>query len=35
MAQIAALLDEWNFQPAMKDNEPIEVEILLAIPPRS
>ena len=33
--QILALLDEWQFRPALRDKKPIDVEILLVIPARS
>lgn len=35
VAQIIPFLNQWEFRPAMQDNRPVEVEILLAIPPRS
>ena len=32
--EILALLSEWKFRPALRNRTPIEVEILLVIPPR-
>lgn len=33
MKVILPLLEEWEFRPATKDNKPVEVEVLFAIPP--
>jgi hypothetical protein len=33
--QVLELLGDWQFRPAMKQDKPVDVEILLAIPPRS
>ncbi|HWQ53131.1 MAG TPA: hypothetical protein VN442_05565 [Bryobacteraceae bacterium] len=35
VALIIPFLNQWEFRPATQDNRPVEVEILLAIPPRS
>lgn len=35
IAQVIPLLDQWQFRPAMRDGQPVEVEVLLAIPPRT
>ncbi len=35
MMEVLALLKEWQFRPALKNKEPIEVEVLLVIPSRS
>jgi hypothetical protein len=32
--QILALLSEWQFRPALRNKKPIDIEILLVIPPR-
>ena len=33
--QIASLLSQWQFRPAMQDKVPVQVEFLLIISPRS
>jgi hypothetical protein len=33
--QILALLSGWQFRPALRNNKPIEIEILLVVPARS
>jgi len=35
MAQLLAAITEWQFRPALRNKKPIEVEILLVIPPRA
>jgi hypothetical protein len=34
MYQLAALVSQWQFRPALRNNKPIDVELLLVIPPR-
>jgi hypothetical protein len=34
MTELLATLSEWQFRPALRNKKPIEVEILLVIPPR-
>jgi hypothetical protein len=33
--QVLEVLGDWQFRPAMKENKPIDVEVLLAIPPQT
>ena len=35
MTQLLAVLSEWQFRPALKNKQPVDVEILLVIPPRA
>ena len=34
MYQLAALVSQWLFRPALRNNKPVDVEVLLVIPPR-
>jgi hypothetical protein len=34
MYQLVALVSQWQFRPALRNNKPIDVEVLLVIPPR-
>jgi hypothetical protein len=34
MYQLEALVSQWQFRPALRNNKPIDVEVLLVIPPR-
>jgi hypothetical protein len=34
MYQLVALVNQWQFRPALRNNKPIDVEVLLVIPPR-
>jgi len=34
MSQLVALVSQWQFRPALRHNKPIDVEVLLVIPPR-
>jgi hypothetical protein len=33
--QVLEVLGDWRFRPAMKEEKPIDVEVLLAIPPQT
>jgi hypothetical protein len=35
LTELTALLGEWRFRPAFRNKRPIDVEVLLVIPPRS
>ena len=35
MYQLVALVSQWQFRPALRNNKPIDVEVLLVIPPRA
>jgi hypothetical protein len=35
LTELKALLGEWRFRPAFRNKRPIDVEVLLVIPPRS
>jgi hypothetical protein len=34
MTQLVALLNQWRFRPALRNKQPIDIEVLLVIPPR-
>ena len=35
IGQLVVLLNQWQFRPALRNKKPIEVEILLVVPPRA
>jgi hypothetical protein len=35
MYQLVALVSQWQFRPALRNNKPIDIEVLLVIPPRA
>jgi hypothetical protein len=35
MSQLVALVSQWQFRPAFRNNKAIDVEVLLVIPPHS